>query len=115
MTTTNLNPYSCCSLTDEQVLDILVNADCTALQKAQEIGCPARVVLSVRNGTTYKHLFPDVPRPGNGKAKGPRCDACVHYNEKGKCTLGIVEYSTAKTRAAVHCAYYATEPVRMYG
>jgi hypothetical protein len=115
MTTSNLNPYSCCSLTDEQVLNILTDADCTALQKAQEIGCPTRVVLSVRNGTTYKHLFPDVPRPGNGKAKGPRCNACVHYDEKGKCTLGIVEYGTAKTRAAVHCAYYTTEPVRMYG
>jgi hypothetical protein len=101
----NLSPYASCKLTEEQVLFVLTSA-LTNRQVADELDVSPSTVQKIRQGETWTHVLPDVPRPGRGvKRIGPSCRDCVHYLHDA-CSLGFPEFKEIGSRAARYCVPY---------
>lgn len=77
------------SLSDEQVVRILLSPNLDTGQLAKELGCHRNVVCEIRRGRTYRSVRPDIERVAAEKTERDSCHPCVHW--EGHCTLGFPE------------------------
>ena len=87
------------SLTQQQVVTILQDLDGNTSKLAREMGIHPRTVSSVKNGSRYGYVAPEMPR----KARMRSCTGCQHWSPSNRCYMGIPEASEENGR------YFATE------
>lgn len=88
-------------MTKRKVDEALVRAILTAspLLSGREVGdalgCSHQLVNHVRNGTAWRHVVPELPRPFADRRRRFGCSSCRHWSMKlgvnGGCSLEMPE------------------------
>jgi hypothetical protein len=100
-------PLLSCKLSDEQVVEILLDPRPQRVV-GKEHGISKTVISRILNGDSYTWVAPHIQRRYQ-QPPGPRCSECIHHH-RGRCSLDFPESRGGMgERAATICAAYAVE------
>jgi len=89
--------------TEQMVVRALTSWGIQQREIGAELGVSGAWVSNVRRGARHAKVRPDLPRWRS-------CEACVHWEEQQRCTLGFPEpYDLGFWRAGTECSAFVED------